>query len=89
VAPVSAATAGLRRKTNRYGPHNNHSALRKRARPEPGPLGVRSAWCYATMAMPLLCATTLPVVIFGAFGIAEVKFSSVIHLATILVDSSA
>jgi hypothetical protein len=93
VAPGSAATAGLARKTNRYGPHNNNSAYacktRERARLEPGPLSVRSTWCYATRATPLLCATTLPVVIFGAFGIADVKFSSVIHLATILVDSSA
>src|SRR4249919_1311363 len=34
---------------------------------------VRSARCYATAATPLLCATTLPVVIFGAFGIAVLK----------------
>ena len=31
----------------------------------------------------------LPLVIFGAFGIAVLKFSSVIHFATTLVDSSA
>jgi hypothetical protein len=31
----------------------------------------------------------LPLVIFGGFGIAEAKFSSVIHVETILFDSSA
>jgi hypothetical protein len=31
----------------------------------------------------------LPLVIFGAFGIAALKFSSLIHFATTFVDSSA
>ena len=39
--------------------------------------------------MPSLCATTLPLVIFGPFGIAELKFSSAIHWETSFVDSSA
>ena len=37
----------------------------------------------------MLCATTLPLVIFGALGIAVLKFSSVIHFETSFVDSSA
>ena len=54
----------------------------------PGPLADTKWWSYAT-ATPLLCATTLPLVIFGAFGITVLKFSSVIHFETTFVDSPA
>jgi hypothetical protein len=39
--------------------------------------------------MTSLCAATLPLVIFGAFGIAVSNFSSRIHVPTTFVDSSA
>jgi hypothetical protein len=48
----------------------------------------RVRWNYETVT-PLLCATTLPLVIFGAFGIAVSNFSSRIHWLTTFVDSSA
>src|SRR4029077_16961280 len=57
---------------------------------QPGPLLVSGTWLgYATASTPLLRATTLPDVILGAFGIAVPRFSSVIHFATNLLDSSA
>ena len=54
-----------------------------------GPSRSSGLGCDYEMVTPLLCATTRPVVIFGAFGIAEAKFSSVIHFSTSFVDASA
>src|SRR3954470_8151858 len=42
-------------------------------------LPIPQLWSNYEAVRPLLCATTLPLVIFGALGITVLKWSSVIH----------